>query len=135
MWALNATWRNHYTQLYPSREKEKVPSLPTPHETRPPPHDPFQFIQQNEGGETRGGGGPHESHTENFETRAQKLWRDSTEQFDVRQGRWMGEERPREKSRLKTHSNLKEEVISDLNSGTIMLMITMSRGPEVLVIE
>ena len=42
----------------------------------------------------------------------------------------MGEERPREKSRLKTHSNLKEEVISDLNSGTMMSMITMSRGPE-----
>ena len=69
------TKRHLEKSLHPTlsgREKEKVPSGPMPHETRLPPHDPFQFIQINE------------SHAENFETRAQKLWRDSTEQFDGR---------------------------------------------------
>ena len=113
-----------------NREYEQMPSGPNPSGRNQPLHNPGNFAQLREEEDHRGGRGSNSSHFTNFETRAQDLWRESSEKYDSRQDRWLGEDRQEEKNRLKTMGQLKDTVRRDLEAGTMMSMITMSRGPE-----
>ena len=111
-------------------ENEQVPGG-TEHHNKETPNPPKGKILSKGGlGKVVEGRPPQIRHRKDFQTRAQDLWKESTELFENRQTRWLEEERPKERSRLKTISQAKQEVISDLVAGTMMSMIMMSRGSE-----